>query len=190
MEEKRKKIFEQFIRNDKLSFAEIEKETKIRSNLLAYYLKLLQNEEMIIKKGNHYFLTKKAEKYIPIYSNRNDELLPVNAVLVAVLNEDKILLINRSKRPFKNKWSLIASKIYFDETIPKVAVRCVKERGKINSEFKKINCVLQEHVKDQNSVKQSIIHNFCTVITIENKTLTIYYSEIDEEKNEFKIKKY
>src|SRR3989339_32945 len=98
IEKERKEIFKLFLKSNKLKFAEIEKLLKIRSNFLAYYLKNMQKDELIDKKGDYYCLNKNAEKYLPVLSQIND-VGPLPVILVGLINENKILLMKGKIRP-------------------------------------------------------------------------------------------
>ena len=90
VKEERARIFKLFLNNQKLKFSEIEKETGIRSNMVSYHIEKMQEENLLEKRGEYYYLTKNAEKYIPIFSNIvGEELSPLPVILVALVNKNK-----------------------------------------------------------------------------------------------------
>ena len=74
-------IFRQFLYADKLKFSEIEKKTKIRSNELAYLLKRMVSDGVLIKNKENYELTEESEKQIPHFSE-SSETSPLPVVLI------------------------------------------------------------------------------------------------------------
>lgn len=172
VKKEREQIFKQFLDKTKLKFNEIEKELKIRSNMVSYHLTQMQKEGLLQKKGDFYSLTAAGERYLPIFSHViGAELGPLPVVLVAVMNKDKqrgkvqeeILLIQRNKRPYKNYWSMIGGKMKLEESFADTALRLVKEKSGLNGKFISINSVLHERVEGEGMVKHSFILFFTKV---------------------------
>jgi 8-oxo-dGTP diphosphatase len=169
----RAQIFKLFLENNKLKFNEIEKCLKIRSNMVSYHLTSMVKEGLLIKKGEYYLLTEHAEKYIPLFSDIfGMDVGPLPIVLVAVvnqtvsktINETKVLLIKRNKRPYKDYWSMIGGKLLLHEDIQEAAIRQVKEKTGLDSEFVSVNNVLHERVEGAGIVKHSFVLIFVKVI--------------------------
>jgi ADP-ribose pyrophosphatase YjhB (NUDIX family) len=163
----RSEIFKLFLENNKLKFNEIEKCLKIRSNMVSYHLTSMVKEGLLVKKGEYYLLTEHAEKYIPIFSDIfGSDVGPLPVILVAVMNkrQDKILLIKRNKRPYKNYWSMIGGKILLHEDFKDASIRKVKEKTGLNSEFVSLNDLMHERVEGSGIVKHSFILLFTKVI--------------------------
>ncbi|MBS3141163.1 NUDIX hydrolase [Candidatus Woesearchaeota archaeon] len=165
IEKERKEIFKLFLKSNKLKFAEIEKLLKIRSNFLAYYLKNMQKDELIDKKGDYYCLNKNAEKYLPVLSQIND-VGPLPVILVGLINENKILLMKRKIRPYKDYYGLIGGKIKIEEDFKEASLRIIKEKTSLSSEFISLNSVFHERVLDK-IVKHSFILFFSKLKTSE-----------------------
>ncbi|MBS3168514.1 NUDIX domain-containing protein [Candidatus Woesearchaeota archaeon] len=162
IKKEREQIFRLFLDNDKLKFNEIEKFLGIRSNMVSYHLEKMLQECLLEKKGDYYVLTKNAEKYIPVFSNITGESMsPLAVVLVAVVNKDKILLIKRNNRPYKDYWGLIGGKILFGENFERASERLTSIRSKLDCSFVSVNSVLHEHVKNGDE----IIHDFMLFFT-------------------------
>lgn len=166
IENEREQIFKLFLENNKLKFNEIEKSIAIRSNMVAYHLNKMQKENLLRKKEEYYCLTKTAEKYIPIFSNlMGKELSPLPVVLVALVNKNKILLIKRNKRPYKNYWSLIGGKMLLEETIKKASLRQVMKKTSINAKYISTNAIIHERVHGEGIIKHSFILFFTKLLT-------------------------
>lgn len=160
----RSQIFKLFLENNKLKFNEIEKCLRIRSNMVSYHLTSMVKEGLLIKKGEYYLLTEHAEKYIPLFSDIfGMDVSPLPIVLVAVVDKNSrnsILLIRRNKRPYKDYWSMIGGKLLLHEDIQEAAIRQVKEKTGLDSEFISVNNVLHERVEGAGIVKHSFVLMF------------------------------
>ena len=159
--DERAAIFKLFLDNHQLKFSEIEKAVGIRSNMVSYHLEQMQKEGLIEKEGLQYILTKNAERYIPIFSNLTGaQLSPLPVVLVATMQKsrkDRILLMKRNKRPYKDHWSLIGGKMMLEESFEDAAKRLVKEKSGLAATFLSMNSVFHERVKEEGFVKHSFI---------------------------------
>ncbi|MBW2998197.1 NUDIX domain-containing protein [Candidatus Woesearchaeota archaeon] len=165
----REKIFELFLNNNKLKFNEIEKNLDIRSNMVSYHLEQMVKENILEKKEMYYYLTKEAETYIPIFQHIvGKELSPLPVVLIATIKDDKIVMVKRNKRPYKNYWSMIGGKMLFDETIEEASIRQVKRKTSLDAKFISTNHILHEMV-DDNGVKHSFILFFVKVSVESNE---------------------
>jgi len=170
VKEERASIFKLFLDREKLKFNEIEKEIKISSNMVAYHIEKMQKEGLLEKKGDYYYLTKNSEKYIPIFSHlTGKELSPLPVILVAIVNKNKILMIKRNKRPYKNYWSMIGGKMLMEETFESASVRQVKEKTGLDAKFISINSVMHERVEGQETIKHSFILFFTKMATSATK---------------------
>ncbi len=172
------KILETFLYNHKLKFNEIEKLTKIRSNKLAYYIKKLENKNILEKEKDFYKLSETAELLIPYITSKKSVLA---IILIAIEKNKKVFLYPRQKRPFKNKLSLPGGRLILGETINNAVKRIMKEKFNINAKLKKINSVSLEHVKKNKKTAHSFLLIFTTATTKDN----IEYFNI--EKNKTKI---
>ncbi|MGV8171932.1 MAG: NUDIX domain-containing protein [Candidatus Woesearchaeota archaeon] len=162
----RAEIFKLFLENDRLKFSEIEKYLKIRSNMVSYHLTSMIEDGILIKKGEYYHLTEHAEKYIPLFSDIfGTDVGPLPVILIAVMNrkQDRILLVKRNKRPYKNYWSMIGGKILLHEDFREASVRKVKEKTGLDSEFVSLNDIMHERVASSGIVKHSFILLFTKV---------------------------
>ena len=179
VKKEREQIFKLFLENTKLKFNEIEKALKIRSNMVSYHLERMQEEGLLKKEDDFYYLTKKAERYLPIIKQViGEELGPVPVVLVALMNKDKILLIKRSKRPYQNYWSTIGGKMKMEENFEEAAKRVVKEKTGIDADFDSTCNILYERVEDDNIVKHSFIHFFIKMATKDTDLKISEYGEL------------
>jgi len=158
----REQIFSLFLHNSRLKFNEIEKAIKIRSNMVSYHLEKMREQEILEKNQEYYQLTKDSEKYIPIFANiTGEKLSPVPIILVAIMHKNKILMIKRNRRPYKDYWSMIGGKMLLNEDFKQSSIRIVKEKTGLDAEFISFNSIMQEKVKTNNEVK----HNFILFFT-------------------------
>jgi ADP-ribose pyrophosphatase YjhB (NUDIX family) len=159
----REKIFELFLNIDRLKFSDIEKAIKIRSNMVSYHITQMQKQGLITKIGEYYKLTENGERYIPIFSHVvGRDLGPLPVVLVAVMNKDKILLIKRNNRPYKNYWSMIGGKMRLEEGFEDASLRLVRDKTGLDTDFLSINAILHERVHEE-IIKHSFILFFIKV---------------------------
>jgi ADP-ribose pyrophosphatase YjhB (NUDIX family) len=154
----RSEIFKLFLENNKLKFNEIEKSLKIRSNMVSYHLTSMVKDGLLAKNKEYYQLTAHAEKYIPIFTDiYGSDIGPLPVILVAVMHKDKILLVKRNKRPYKDYWSMIGGKMLLHEDIKEASVRKVSEKTGLDAEFVSLNNILHERVEGNGTVKHSFI---------------------------------
>ena len=130
-----KTLLSAFLYNNRLKFNEIEKNTKIKSNKLSYYLKKLIKERILIKDKDAYKLSETSEYLIPYISDKK-VVLPITLIIIE--KNKKIFLIERQKRPFKNKLSLPGGRMILGESIIKTTERIMKEKFSLKCKFKKI----------------------------------------------------
>ncbi len=170
------KILNLFLYHHKLKFNEIEKEIKTRSNHLAYHLKNLIKKEMIEKEAEEYKLSDNFEHLIP-YLTKKNSILPV--ILIALKNKKNIYLIERNKRPFKDKLSLPGGRILLGENIQKATGRIMQEKFGINCKLEKTNSVSLEHVKKNGKT----IHSFLLILVTAKTKDKIKFYELDKNKS-------
>jgi len=161
VKKEREQIFRLFLKNTRLKFSEIEKAIKIRSNMVSYHLEKMQEEGLLEKKDNYYYLTKKAERYLPIIPHiTGQELSPLPVILTAVLRKNQILLIKRNTRPYQNYWCLVGGKMHMEETFGASAKRVVKEKTGLDAKYAGMASILYERVEGDDIIKHSFIHFF------------------------------
>lgn len=157
-----KDILNLFLYNHKLKFNEIEKQTKSRSNILAYYLNKLIQKKLIEKDNVFYKLSENSEKLIPYFTNKNSV---ISVVLIAIRKNKNIFLIKRNKRPFDDKLCLPGGRLVVGETITQATKRIMKEKFGIKCRFEKINSINLEHVKKQGKILHSFLLIFVSATT-------------------------
>ena len=156
------KILSAFLYNKKLKFSEIEKSVKTRSNKLAYHIKKLENQGILIKEKEFYSLSEFAQKIIPYLSSKQSAL-PV--ILIAIKEKEKVFLIKRKKRPFLDKLSLPGGRLLVGEEISDSVKRIIKEKFSINAKLSKINSVSLEHTIKNKKKIHSFLLIFVTATT-------------------------
>ena len=167
----RQKIFVQFLYSERLRFSELEKQTKIRSNLLAYFLKKMIDEGMLEQRGSSYKLTPVAEKLIPFYVKNEEMISPLVVVLPACLSADrkKILLIKRDKRPYKGFWSLLSGRLLINESIGAAAKRVMKEKAFCESKSGVVKSVVYERLIEEDLSKHGFVFFLVEVNALDEK---------------------
>ena len=155
-------IFRQFLYNDRLKFNEIEKNTGIRSNEIAYLLKRMLSEGILEKENEKYSLTEEYEKQIPHFSD-SSETSPLPVVLIACTKNNKILLVKRKKRVYKDYWTLVSGRIRTSETIKNSALRILKEKTFLDSKFISVNAILHEKYLKKGKIGSAFLLFFVKV---------------------------
>lgn len=75
---------------------------------------------------------------------------PIPVVACGIIDEeDNILLMKRSKEPYKDYWCLPGGKIEFGETIQQACIREIHEEAGIVIEFRALKGILSEVVVDE-----------------------------------------
>jgi ADP-ribose pyrophosphatase YjhB (NUDIX family) len=172
------RILSLFLYEENLKFSEIAKQIKIRTNKLAYHLKSLVKKGIIEKNNNDYKLSENSEYLIPYLSNKNS-VLPV--IIIRIKENSKIFLVQREKRPYKNKLSLPGGRLLLGETISKATSRIMEDKFNIQARLTKTNSISIEHVRKDNKIIHSFLLIFVDAITEEKIRL------FDIEKNKSKI---
>ncbi|MBI2632379.1 NUDIX domain-containing protein [Candidatus Pacearchaeota archaeon] len=163
------KIMSLFAFEFKLRFNEIKDKLKIRSNNLAYWLKKLVKQGIIVKDSNGYSLTETAEYHIPYFSSTRSAL-PI--VLIKIGNKNQAFLYRRAKRPYKNLLALPGGRIFIGESPEEAAKRIMKSKFSIdilNPEFKNI---FIEHIKSRDDIINSFILIIIKAFTLNSINLT------------------
>ncbi len=171
------KILQAFLYNHRLKFNEIEKQTNIRSNKLAYHIKNLEKKGILVKEKDFYKLSDTAESLIPYLSKKKHAL---TVILIHIGDKKQSFLYERKKRPFKDKLSLPGGRMLLKEDISKATQRLCKKFG-INAKLKKIHSVSVEHVKKSGKIIQTDLIVFVSASTKDKIKLT------DIEKNKSRI---
>lgn len=170
------KILQTFLQNKKLKFNQIEKLIKERSNKLSYHINKLKDKGILTKNEDVYELSSSAESMIP-YISQKQSIIPV--ILVAIKNNENIFLHQRNKRPFKDLLSLPGGRIIKGENISQATKRIMKEKFKINCNFKKVNSVSIEQVQKN----KEIVHSFLLILVTATTKDKINYSNLKNNQN-------
>jgi ADP-ribose pyrophosphatase YjhB (NUDIX family) len=140
-----------------LRFGEMRQKTGLRSNLLAYTLKRLV-EQGILTKGEHgYELAKSAEQRI-LVARSHDAPNPLPVILVRCKNEEQqVLLLKRTKRPYDGLWGFPGGRMRSGETIESAAKRVLKTKTFVDCAFKGIHAVCNERVIEGGATQHAFI---------------------------------
>ena len=173
-----KKIIEPFLYNNKLKFNEIEKMTNLRSNSLAYSLKNLQKEKVIIKEKEGYSLSEEFEHTVPYISDKQ-AVLPT--LLITIGKGKNFFLRIRKKKPYLGLLGLPAGRLVVGESVAEAVSRIMKIKYGVNAKLKHINSISLEHLKKEGKTVHSFLQIFVTASTRDKLLLT------DIEKNRKRI---
>lgn len=164
----RMKIFQILCENKNLSFNSIVKLTGIHSNKLSYQLNLMKEKNFVINTDGEYSLSIESQRLIPYFSQifkKEVGVLPVILGIVKNTDNNKILLIQRKKMPYKDYWGLFGGKQISGETIPETIEREIFEEAGIKAQFKKYNGIVYERLKENNQFKHSFLFIITSLIT-------------------------
>ena len=163
----REEIFKLFLERKKLRFSSIQKKVNLRSNHLTYHLKIMVDNNILEKRNEYYSITDDAQKYIPLFANViGDKFSPLPVVLVCLVRENRVLLIKRKNRPYKNYWGMIGGRILHDEVAEDSSLRLIeKKAGIVDCRFAKVCDVVDEKVYENNVLANSFILYFVRVDT-------------------------
>lgn len=140
----KEKILNLFAYDSSLSFSEIKKKLKVRSNLLAYWLKQLLRKKILEKNNKEYILANEAEYLVP-YLSQSKSALPV--VLIQIGNSSSCFLYKRTKRPYKDLLSLPGGRILIGESLKSASERIMKTKFSILLNDINLKSIHFEHVK-------------------------------------------
>jgi len=171
----RDQIFRLFQTNQKLRFNEIERHLGIRSNMVSYHLDKMLHLGVIKKEDGYYYLTDDYEQMIPLYSNSP---FPVPVILVAVEHNNKLLLLKRKKRPYKDYWAMIGGKIQLEEDLKDASLRIIKQKANIDGSFISFNSIVQERVQSDDKIKHNFFLFFTKVKTDSDFVRSSEYGEL------------
>src|SRR3989339_596544 len=146
------KILSAFLYNKKLKFSEIEKSVKTRSNKLAYHIKKLENQGILIKEKEFYSLSEFAQKIIPYLSSKQSAL-PV--ILIAMKEKfsinAKLSKINSVslEHTIKNKKKIHSFLLIFvtATTKDKINYLTLNKKEMITSDYELIKNNLNKEIK-------------------------------------------
>jgi len=159
IEPTRQKILQQFLYAERLRFSELHKQTKIASNLLAYFLKKMVLEGALEKRQNVYKLSEQSERVIPFFVKSAEMISPLVVVLSACISADgkKILLIKRDKRPYKGFWTILSGRLLISESIAGAAQRIMKEKAFSEARAGQIKSVVYERLVEKDKSKHGFV---------------------------------
>ena len=169
----RQKIFQQFLYSERLRFSELHKQTRIASNLLAYFLKKMVLEGALEKRGKVYKLSEQSERLIPFFVKSAEMISPLVVVLPACISSDgkKILLIRRDKRPYKGFWSLLSGRLLISESIGEAAQRIMKEKAFFETKAGEIKSVVYERLVEKDKSKHGFVLFLVTVAATDERNV-------------------
>ncbi len=87
----------------------------------------------------------------------------VTGTVLAIMKNNRILLIKRNKEPFKGLWALPGGKIEYGEHIEECALRECKEETGLDGKFSGICGIVNEHVMERESVAAHFLLFVCRI---------------------------
>ncbi len=85
------------------------------------------------------------------------KIRPAVSTLIAIIDNDDVLLIKRNVEPFKDLWGLPGGKLELGEHVEDAAVREAKEETGLDTEFVAVRGVLSEIITEEGN-KWHFIH--------------------------------
>jgi ADP-ribose pyrophosphatase YjhB (NUDIX family) len=163
IKKEREQIFGLFQDSFELKFNHIEKQLKIRSNMVAYHLEQMVKQGLLQKNGTIYTLSKEGEQYLPHFAHlTRKELGPLPVMLIAPIKNKKVFLIQRTKRPYKGYWGLIGGKLRFGEELSGCCTRKMLDEGKLSGKLESLRAIAHEKVLEDANTKHSFLLFFVT----------------------------
>lgn len=86
---------------------------------------------------------------------------PIVTVLLAIVQNDSLLLIKRRKPPYRGLWGLAGGKVEFNESILEAAIREAREETGLDCNFDYVGCVASEVVYENGKPKHHFLFLVC-----------------------------
>lgn len=93
----------------------------------------------------------------------------LNIVLMALVNDNKILLLKRNKKPFIGYWGLPGGKMEFGENIEDSSVREFEEETGIKAKFKELRGIASEILYNKNNKTAHFLIFICKLGLINDR---------------------
>lgn len=103
---------------------------------------------------------------------KHDKIIP--CILAAIVDKGKILLIHRTKEPYKDFWAMVGGKIEFAEHVEETAVREAFEETGITCKVRHVRGAITEIVHNSDGPEQHFIMFF---VELEPQTTNFVESE-------------
>jgi 8-oxo-dGTP diphosphatase len=130
---------------------------EITSNNFAYHLKILEEDSLIEKKQERYYLTHAGKKYVVFIDGKSGKKSshPLLCVVIIIIHEDRILMQQRKKEPFYDYWGFPGGKIESDQFILESAERELREETGLRADLSIRGLIC---IKTYNEGQQSFSH--------------------------------
>ncbi len=128
MHSHRQKILKKLIHSPSLSFNQLW-DRDGESNSFAYHLKVLEEDNLVEKIGNHYQLSHNGRKFTAYLDGESGgkHAFPLVGVVMIIMHNDKFLMLKRTKEPFYGYWGFVGGKLKFSQYIMEAAKEELKE---------------------------------------------------------------
>lgn len=151
-------ILRLFVKKRVLSFSEIEKSLSVRSNQLAYYIRELVKEGLLVKVDDKYELDASIAYELPQLHRAMPTPMPV--VLLLAQEKGKTALVQRDHYPYKNLWSLPGGRLGLHESLHDAVRRIGQEKLRCDVKGSTVCSILRERVIE----KERVTHSFLLML--------------------------
>lgn len=186
MNDRRQKILHRLMHNPGMRFNELwNKEGD--SNKFAYHLKKLEDDNIVYKRDDFYWLTDEGLKYVNYIDGETGKITNsplIGVVFVIIDDKDRYLLHQRKKEPFYDYWGFPAGKLKFTQQILECAEEeMMEETGlKCNLELKGLFSAKTFNGKEQ-------LHNHQLFVVKGTNPKGTFIENMREGKNQWVIEK-
>ena len=108
----------------------------------------------------------------PINKAKREKIVP--AILAAIVNDNKILLLHRTKKPYQGYWGLIGGKIEFGEHVEDTALREVFEETGLRCKIEAIKGIATELLHTDHETEN---HFIFFIIQLTPETIEVVESD-------------
>jgi ADP-ribose pyrophosphatase YjhB (NUDIX family) len=136
---------------------------EVESNKFTYYLKKLENEDLIKKEDGKYYLTVKGKSQSTTICGETgkEEKRPAVTLLLVIKNKDKYILYKRFKEPYYGFCGFPGAKMKRGEEILDAAKRELKEETNLESEGRIISIQNVQIINDD-----SLFHHMVQFVVL------------------------
>jgi 8-oxo-dGTP diphosphatase len=107
------------------------------SNKFAYHLKSMEEDGLIEKQDELYYLTGEGKQYVSAIDGKtgSEAKAPLVCVAIVLFDKDKVLMQQRKKEPFYDFWGFPSGKIQFSQYILEAAKDELMEETGLEAEL-------------------------------------------------------
>lgn len=152
-------ILSHFIQERPLSFAQIQSVMQLSRKEVAYHLTTLINQKRVEYTSQGYRL---------VYEEKGPFTQSIkNSLHLIIVQDNKVLLSRRTRKPYKHYWELPSTELDVDHTIEQSSLAHAKRITGSEFEFVGTNGVVHRKLLEKNSRKHTNIILVCTLKPID-----------------------